>query len=327
MLLRRGKEQTVSGKVNRNIWLSHFRLQWSNQRDLKSRSSERGHPCARTWAISLKGIEIGFEHTGDFLAILPSQEKEWAPLEVKCGALWFQHSLCGGKWLIDKNEFRETAGKHSTGFPEVSVDQKYSPQLCGALRTRLGLLLKCSPGGGVGCHLVSRQTERRFGQTELTWEGYPEHRIPYCTCNSILGRVRCQTKYITKSLWLFWRQMETHVCSKISIQNIISYGCCKKNVSHFWVLVGLIPPEGCEGASVPHLSPSFWGFTSHLASSSACGCITSSHDLLPASICSLPSFHACHCVQFLLLFHYFQYVDLDHIELGIPWWPHLDYVS
>lgn len=83
----------------------------------------------------------------------------------------------------------ERAGKHSAGFPEVSVDQKYSPQLCGALRIRLGLLLKCSTGGGVGCHLASRQTERRFGQTELTWEGYQEHRIPYCTCNSILGRV------------------------------------------------------------------------------------------------------------------------------------------
>lgn len=111
----------------------------------------------------------------------------------------------------------------------------------------------------------------------------------------------------------------THLYSKISIQNIISYGCYKKNVSHFWVFVGLVPPEGCEGGSVPHLSPSFWGFTSHLVSSSACGCITPSHDLLPTSICSLPSFHACHCVQFLLFFfHYFQYVDIDHIELGIP---------
>lgn len=108
MLLRRGKEQTVSGKVNRNIWLSHFWLQWNNQRDLKSRSSERGHPCARTWAISSKGIGIGFEHMGDFLAILPSQEKEWALLEVKRGALWSQHSLCGGKWLTDKSEFRES---------------------------------------------------------------------------------------------------------------------------------------------------------------------------------------------------------------------------
>lgn len=55
----------------------------------------------------------------------------------------------------------------------------------------------------------------------------------------------------------------------------------KVNLSQFWRLksktqgwAGVVPSEGCEGESVPGLSPSFWGFAGHLWCALACRSIT-----------------------------------------------------